>query len=59
MKTEDIFKGKPWSSLDEYFALVKKHHLSGHDLEEHLKRESKKKFIPYPNIYPPKPKPIT
>lgn len=54
MKTNDVFKGKPWSSLDEYYALVRKHHLSGAELEAYLKKEAKKSFIPYP-----KPKPIT
>jgi hypothetical protein len=46
----DIFKGKPWSNLDEYIRLAKEYNLYGSDLERQVKIDRKRCQIPLPVI---------
>ena len=50
---KDIYKGKPWKNMDEYFKLAEKYKCYGDELEKRLKEENKKK-VPWPVIRPPK-----
>ena len=49
----NIYKGKPWKSLDEYFELSLKYGLYGEDLAVAVKRDNRVK-IPLPVLKVPK-----
>ena len=49
----DIYKGKPWRSLDEYFALSLRYGLFGEDLAVAVKRDQRPR-IPLPVLKVPK-----